>query len=209
VRADGDPYRVHDLSALQALLGPVGEASVRKEVAFLHPVYRRLIEASPFVLLATNGERGLDVSPRGDPPGFVQIVDEKTLLLPERRGNNRADSLRNLLVDPRIALQLFLIPGVGETLRVNGTAHISTAPDLMQRCAHEHTLPKCVIVVDVATAFFQCARAVRRSQLWSMTADAARGVPSAGAMLAALSDGGIGGEAYDHDLAARQNASLY
>jgi PPOX class probable FMN-dependent enzyme len=208
VPADDDPYRVRDRSALQTLFGPVGEASVRKEVAFLHPVYRRLIEASPFVVLATAGEAGLDISPRGDPPGFVQVVDEKTLLLPERRGNNRADSLRNLLVDPRIAL-LFLIPGIGETLRVNGTAHISTAPDLMQRCAHEHILPKCVIVVDVATAFFQCARAIRRSQLWPMAPDAARGVPSAGAMLAALSDGGIGGDAYDRDLAARQNASLY
>lgn len=204
-----DPYRVRDAAALQALFGPVGEASIRKEVGFIHPLYRKLIEASPFVLLATAGERGLEVSPRGDPPGFVHVLDDKTLLLPERRGNNRVDSLRNLLVDPRVAL-LFMIPGIGETLRVNGTASITTAPDLLQRCAHDTVLPKCVIVIDVATVFFQCARAIHRSQLWPMASGPARGaVPSAGAILAALTGGTVGGETYDRELEARQKASLY
>src|SRR5947209_1866868 len=113
------PHVIEAIADLEALFGPVGEASIRKEVPTLHPHYQALIKASPFVALATAGPDGLDVSPRGDPAGFVHVQDEHTLLLPERRGNNRIDGLRNILVDPRVAL-LFLIPGVGETLRVNG-----------------------------------------------------------------------------------------
>src|SRR5689334_5220925 len=128
------PHTVTTLEQLHALFGPVGEASLRKETASIHPVYRRWIEASPFAVLATSGPAGLDASPRGDPAGFAVVEDEHTLLLPERRGNNRIDSLRNLLADPRVAL-LFLIPGVGETLRVNGRASIHTDPALLQRFA--------------------------------------------------------------------------
>ena len=127
-----DPYVISTPEQLAQLFGEVGEASIQKEVSFVHPHYRALIEASPFAVLATSGPDGLDASPRGDPPGFVVVQDEKTLLLPERRGNNRVDSLRNILVDPRVAL-LFLIPGVGETLRVNGRASITTAPPLLDR----------------------------------------------------------------------------
>src|SRR3989344_4817244 len=116
--------------------------------------------------MAPTGPGGLDASPRGDPAGFVQLQDDKTLLLPERRGNNRADSLRNIVADPRVAL-LFLIPGVGETLRVNGHARISVAPDLMERFAVNGQPPKCVIVVDVQAVYFQCARAIQRSRLCS------------------------------------------
>ena len=122
-----DEHAIDTLPRLEALLGPLSDASIHKELPYVHPAYRAMIAASPFAVLATTGPGGLDASPRGDPAGFVQLLDDKTLLLPERRGNNRADSLRNIVADPRVAL-LFLIPGVGETLRVNGHARISVAP---------------------------------------------------------------------------------
>ncbi len=112
--APRDEHAIDTLPRLEALLGPCSDASLQKEVPYVHPAYRAMIEAAPFAVLATTGPGGLDASPRGDPAGFVQLLDDKTLLLPERRGNNRADSLRNILADPRVAL-LFLIPGVAET----------------------------------------------------------------------------------------------
>jgi uncharacterized protein len=200
-------HSIHTLEQLQALFGPVGEASSRKEVDFIHPKYRAMIEASPFAILATAGPDGLDASPRGDPPGFVAVKDEKTLLIPERRGNNRIDSLRNILVDPRVAL-IFLIPGAGETLRVNGKATITTDPQLMQRLAMNGKPPQCVIEVKVDTVFFQCARAIQRSGLWQ-TPPAERAIPTAGAVLESLTDAAIDGTKYDADLPARQRATLY
>ena len=137
------------------------------------------------------------------------VEDEFTLLMPERRGNNRADNLRNLLVDPRIAL-LFLIPGVGETLRVNGSATISIEPALLERFSMEGQLPKCVLVIKVKSVFFQCSRAIRRSKLWEpSTQDGKPAVPSAGSMLAALTDHQIDGEQYDREAPARQRSTLY
>lgn len=206
---DKDPHRITTLAGLEALFDAVGEASLRKEVDHVHPVYARLIAASPFAVLATNGPGGLDVSPRGDAPGFVAVQDERTLLLPERRGNNRIDSLRNIVHDPRVAL-LFLIPGVGETLRVNGTARISVEPALLERFAVQGAQPKCVLEIAVQAVFFQCARAVLRSRLWHpLPPDVLAQVPTAGAVLAALTEGQVGGERYDQELPARQRASLY
>ena len=135
-----DPHAIQTLAQLQALFGQPGEASLKKEIDWLHPSYRALIEASPFAVLATLGPDGLDASPRGDPPGFVAVKDEKTLWMPERRGNNRIDSLRNIVADPRVAL-LFLIPGVGETLRVNGRARLTVDPALLARFAVEGKPP--------------------------------------------------------------------
>jgi PPOX class probable FMN-dependent enzyme len=202
-------HTIATIDQLEALFGLVGEASRKKEVDHLHPVYRSLIEASPFAILATVGPGGLDASPRGDPPGFVAVENEKTLLLPERRGNNRIDSLRNIVADPRVAL-LFLIPGVGETLRVNGRARISTAPDLLQRFVMAGQLPRCMLVIDVDAVYFQCARAIHRSRLWQpIEPGAPRTVPSPGSMLAALTDSAIDGEQYDRDLPERQRATLY
>ena len=204
-----DPHTITTLEQLVGLVGEVGEASVRKEVAYLHPHYRALIAASPFVVLATSGPGGLDASPRGDPAGFVVVEDDTTLLLPERRGNNRIDSLRNIVADPRVAL-LFLIPGVGETLRVNGRARISTEPALLQRFAMEDKPPRCVLVVTVDAAYFQCARALQRSRLWDPpAADARHRVPSPGTMLQSLTDARIDGAAYDRELPARQRSTLY
>jgi len=196
---------------LQSLLGTApGEASIAKEVDFVHPAYRRMIEASPFAVLATAGPGGLDASPRGDPAGLVQVLDDdKTLLLPERRGNQRADSLRNIVADPRVAL-LFLVPGVGETLRVNGRARISVAPELLARFVVNGQPPKCVLVITAESVYFQCARALQRSRLWdAVPPDTPRPVPSAGAMLESITQGGFDGATYDRELPARQRATLY
>jgi uncharacterized protein len=205
--------RAHDLASEAALRGVYrhgpGETSLAKVCDHLHPLYRPWIRASPFVVLATRGPHGLDTSPRGDAPGFVAMADDKTLLLPDRRGNQRIDSLRNLLHDPHCAL-LFLMPGVGEALRVNGTARISAAPALCERFAVDGKAPASVLVISVASVFFQCARAIKRSGLW----DAARhidraGLPSPGTILQTLSQAGIDGTAYDAALQARQAATLY
>jgi len=203
-----DPHAIQTLAQLEALFGQPGEASLKKEVPYLHPTYQALIAASPFAVLATLGPGGLDASPRGDPPGFVAVQDEKTLLLPERRGNNRIDSLRNIVADPRVAL-LFLIPGVGETLRVNGRARIRATPELLARFAVEGKPPQCVIEIAVETVFFQCARAIQRSQLWAPVPEGPRPVPTPGAILSALTDAAFDGEAYDRALPARQRATLY
>ncbi len=203
------PHAIETVAQLEALFGQPGEASLKKEVPYLHPAYRALIEASPFAVLSTVGPGGLDASPRGDPPGFVVVRDDKTLLMPERRGNNRIDSLRNIVADPRVGL-LFLIPGVGETLRVNGRARITVEPGLLASLAMEGKPPQCVIEVRVETVFFQCARAIQRSKLWEpVQADAKRSVPTPGAILSALTEAQFDGETYDRELPARQKATLY
>jgi len=202
-------HAIDTIEQLEALFGQAGETSLKKEVPWLHPSYQALIAASPFAVLATAGPGGLDASPRGDPPGFVAVQDEKTLLLPERRGNNRIDSLRNIVADPRVAL-LFLIPGVGETLRVNGRARITIEPALMERFVMEGKLPQCVIEIRVESVFFQCARAIQRSKLWApLPAQMEREVPTPGAILSALTDAAFDGETYDRELPARQRSTLY
>jgi PPOX class probable FMN-dependent enzyme len=188
--------------------GP-GETSLAKVADHVHPLYRPYIEASPFAVLATVGEAGLDTSPRGDAPGFVQVLDEHTLLLPDRRGNQRIDSLRNIVRDPRVAL-LFLVPGTGEALRVNGTARISALPALCERFAVQGQRPASVLVISVASAFFQCARAVKRSGLWESASRPAPGsLPTPGSILQALGHGSIDGSRYDAELPDRQSRTLY
>lgn len=205
-----DPaHLVTDPAALQALYGEPGEASLKKEVDHVHPHYRAFIEAAPFAMLATCGPDGLDASPRGDPAGFVVVEDEKTLLLPDRRGNNRMDSLLNVLTDPRVAL-LFLVPGVGETLRVNGTARISVDPALLERFAMDGKLPRSVLIIDVQTVYFQCSRALLRSRLWDPATQVPRSaLPSTGRILSDLTAGTFDGVAYDRDLPARVAGTLY
>jgi PPOX class probable FMN-dependent enzyme len=205
--------RSHDLADEAALrriysTGP-GETSLTKVADHVHALYRPYIEAAPFAVLATVGEQGLDTSPRGDAPGFVTVADEHTLLLPDRRGNQRIDSLRNIAHDPRVAL-LFLIPGAGEALRVNGMARISALPALCERFAVEGHIPASVLVIAVRSVFFQCARAIKRSRLWDPAAHVRAGkLPSPGAILQCLSQTGIDGAAYDAALQARQQATLY
>lgn len=200
---------VTDLATLDALYGEVDERSIIKVTDHVHPVYQPWIEASPFAILSTSGPGGVDASPRGDGPGFVEVADPHTLLLPDRRGNNRADSLRNIIGDPRVGL-LFLVPGLGETLRVNGTAAVSVAPDLLQRFVVAGKAPRSVLVVRVHEVFFQCSRAVVRADLWNLAQHVQRGqLPTAGAILAALSADRVGGADYDQGLAARVRTTLY
>lgn len=204
-----NPNIINTHDKLRVLNGELSLASILKEINFLHPLYRKLIAASPFLAMATCGPTGLDVSPRGDPAGFVQVEDAKTLLLPERRGNNRVDTLHNIVNDPRVGL-LFMIPGIGETLRVNGHASISVDPALLERFVMAGKPPKCVLVVKVDTVFFQCARAIQRSRLWEPVAsDAPRTVPTAGEILSALTSNTFDGDTYDRELPARQRATLY
>ena len=202
-------HRITNVAALERLYGAPAGAAVEKEINYIHPHYRAMIAASPFVVLATGGPEGLDTSPRGDAAGFVAVEDEKTLLIPDRRGNNRVDSLRNIIADPHVAL-LFLIPGVGETLRVNGRAVISTAPALLERFSVGGKLPRSVIVVHVETVFFQCSRAVFRAKLWDPVQHIERGsLPSLGTMLADISQSRINAENYDRGLYERLQAALY
>ncbi|MES2073481.1 MAG: pyridoxamine 5'-phosphate oxidase family protein [Pseudomonadota bacterium] len=204
-----DPHHISSIAQLEALYGAVGVASIRKEVDYLHPHYRALISASSFAVLATSGPDGLDASPRGDPAGFIQIADDKTLLIADRRGNNRIDSLRNIVSDPRVAL-LFLVPGVGETLRVNGRAQISIAPELLQRFAVNEKAPRTVLVIRVDSVFFQCSRAILRADLWNPALHVERhSLPTAGDVLAALSQAEIDGKQYDQELPQRLQSTLY
>ena len=204
-----ETYRIVDVATLEKLYGvPVG-APVDKEIDYLHPHYQKLIAASPFFVFATGGPDGMDASPRGDAPGFVVVEDEKTLLIPDRRGNNRVDSLRNIIANPRVAL-LFLIPGIGETLRVNGRAEICIDPALLARFGVEGKLPRSVIVVRVDTCFFQCARAIFRSKLWETERHVERtSLPSTGTILSDVTKGRFDGKEYDKVLYGRLKSALY
>ena len=197
------------IEELENLYGDASEASIKKEVSYLHPHYQAIIKASPFAILATHSKNGMDASPRGDEPGFIRILDEHTLLLPDRRGNNRLDSLRNIIYDPNIAL-LFLVPGLGETLRVNGSAIISTDPDLIEQFEVNGKLPKTVLVIHVKTVFFQCSRAIHRSKLWQAHNEINNHlIPTPGKILSDLTNSTIDGEKYDRELPERIRSTLY
>ena len=161
-------HLVTTMEQLQAHYGEKKPSSVIKEIDHINGSYRKLIEAAPFVAVATGGPEGLDCSPKGDAPGFVRILDDKTLAIPDRPGNNRIDGFRNIVRDPRIAL-LFLIPGVGETLRVNGRAATSIDPELMASFAINGKLPRCVLTftsrASISTARRRsCARSCGTKQ---------------------------------------------
>lgn len=204
-----NPYQVSDLQTLESLYDTPAPPAALKEIDYIHPHYRAFIEAAPFAVLATSGPDGMDASPRGDPAGFVAVADEKTLLMPDRRGNNRIDSLRNIIADPRVAL-LFLIPGIGETLRVNGRAIILHDPSLLQRFAVDGKLPRSVLVIHVETVFFQCSRAILRSQLWDAERQIQRSaLPSNGTILQDLSQSAIEGTQYDREYPDRLKNSMY
>ncbi len=194
---------------LEAIYGRPLETSTVKEVNWITPHYRAYIEAAPYAALATCGPEGLDCSPRGDRAGFVRVHDEKTLMLPDRRGNNRIDSLRNIVRDPRVAL-LFMIPGVGNTLRVNGRAHLSIAAELLESFAVEDKAPRSVTVIEVDAVYFQCARALVRSELWNPQRHVdPKSLPTAGQILAALSGERVGGETYDREWPGRAAATMW
>jgi hypothetical protein len=207
---NGHDHMITTTAELEQLYSdaPYGPA-VFKETDHITPQYRKLIEAAPFCVVATSGPEGLDCSPRGDPPGFVRVLDEHTLAIPDRRGNNRIDSLRNLVRDPRISL-LFLIPGVGETMRVNGRASISTDPKLTKSFAMNGKVPKCVLVVSVECAYFQCTKAIIRSKLWDPASKVDRkSLPTPGSILAELTDGKMGGPEHDRAAPERIKQTIY
>ena len=197
------------LDELKDLYGEPGAPSLVKEVNHITPHYRALVEAYPFVAIATSGPEGLDCSPRGDAPGFVRVHDENTLMLPDRRGNNRTDSLRNIIRDSRVAV-LFLIPGSGSILRANGRAQIATDPDLLESFISNGKTPRSVIVVTVETIYFQCAKAIVRSDMWNpdkyIESDA---LPTAGEILSELSNGSVGGEEYDRTWLDRAKKTMW
>ena len=197
------------IEQLEAIYGFPNDASTVKVADRVTPPYRILIEKSPFAALATSGPEGLDCSPRGDLPGFVRIHDEKTLMMPDRRGNNRCDSLRNIVRDPRVAL-LFLIPGSGGTLRINGRAHVSADPDLCASFRMEGKAPRTVVVMTVDEIYFQCARAIVRSDLWNPAKHVdPKTLPTPGAILASLSDNRVGGKSYDDEWPGRAQKTLW
>lgn len=202
-------YLIKTMAQLEALYGEKMPAAVIKEIDHINGSYRKMIEAAPFVAVATSGPEGLDCSPKGDARGFVRILDDKTLAIPDRPGNNRIDGFRNIMRDPRIAL-LFLIPGVGETLRVNGRAAISIDPELMQSFAVNGKLPRCVLIVHIESIYFHCSKAIVRSKLWDAETKIDRkSLPSTGTIVAELSQGKLGGEAYDRAMPERIKAQLY
>jgi uncharacterized protein len=202
-------HRITTQEQLDALYGTPVPSSVAKEIDYISDHYKAFIDKAPFVVVATVGPEGLDCSPRGDPAGFVRVHDRRTVLIPDRRGNNRVDSLRNLVRDPRISL-LFMIPGIGNTLRINGRAEISTEPQLCASFAMRGKSPRCVLVVAAERVYFQCPKALVRSRLWSADAQIAHSeLPSTGEILQALSQGGIDGAAYDQSYPRRLEETIY
>jgi PPOX class probable FMN-dependent enzyme len=200
---------ISTVDELESIYGEPVAVSLVKEVNWITPHYRAYIEASPFAVLASAGPEGLDCSPRGDVAGFVRVHDSRTLMLPDRRGNNRVDSLRNIVRDPRVAL-LLMIPGVGNTLRINGTAHLSTAPDLLSSFAIEGKAPRSVIVMAVDAVYFQCTRALLRSELWNPARHVdSKTLPSAGQILAALSQNQVGGDDFDQAWPERARQAMW
>src|SRR5712672_343134 len=194
---------------LEAIYGQPNEASTVKVSAKISPPYRALIDKSPFAALATCGPEGLDCSSRGDLSGFVRVHNEKTLMVPDRRGNNRIDSLRNIVRDPRVAL-LFLIPGSGSTLRINGRAHVSADPELLASFKMEGKAPRTVIVMAVEEVYFQCARAIVRSDLWNPDKRVdPRSLPTPGQILADMSGNRVGGEKYDREWPERARQTMW
>jgi len=199
---------IREEAELAALYPPALERSVRKQMDHLDDHCRAFIAASPMLIMGTQSGTA-DNSPRGDVPGFVKVADDHTLLIPDRRGNNRLDSLRNLVKNPAVGL-LFLIPGVNESFRVNGEAVISRDPALTEQFVMQGQAPRTVIVVKVKEAYIQCSRALVRSDLWNPAKHAAPGsLPSMGTVMAKHTCGFVDAKAFDEEAKVRVPATLY
>jgi PPOX class probable FMN-dependent enzyme len=202
-------HRITTQEQLDALYGAPLASSVAKEIDYISGHYKAFVGKAPFVVVATVGPEGLDCSPRGDPAGFVRVRDPKTVLIPDRRGNNRIDTLRNLVRDDRISL-LFMIPGIGNTLRINGRAEISADPALCQSFAERGKAPRTVLVVTAERVYFQCPKALVRSRLWNADAQIDPSeLPSTGEILEALTKGEFDGAAYDAAYPKRLEETIY
>jgi uncharacterized protein len=199
---------IHDEAELAAFYPPALERSVRKQMDHLDEHCRAFIAASPMVIVGTQSGMA-DNSPRGDVAGFVKVADDHTLLIPDRRGNNRLDSLRNLVKNPAVGL-LFLIPGVNESFRVNGEAVISRDPALTEQFVMQGQAPRTVIVVKVKEAYIQCSRALMRSDLWNPAKHPAPGsLPSMGTVMAKHTCGFVDAKAFDEEAKVRVPKTLY
>lgn len=204
----GTGHYVETLDELVALYDAPNARVIAKEIDHVDAAGRAFIAAAPFLILATSTEDGADCSPKGDAPGFVAVLDEKTLLIPDRRGNNRIDGLRNIVRNPQVGL-IFMVPGVDETYRVNGRARISTDPALLARFVVDGKPPRTVIVVHVEQAFPHCPKALVRSKLWKSAArPRPTEVPTIGAFAAAR-DTSLDPAAYDIEYARRVPDELY
>jgi PPOX class probable FMN-dependent enzyme len=193
---------------LDEIYGQPVAVAVTKEINHISAHYRAFIEKSPFVVIASSGPEGLDCTPRGDPAGFVRVLDQNTVLIPDRRGNNRIDTLRNIVRDPRISL-LFLIPGIGQTLRINGQAEIRTDPELRESFTMQSKVPATVIAVTAERIYTQCPKALVRSKLWDTETQIPRSaLPSSGEILQAL-DANFDGSTYDAGYDAHLKKTIY
>ena len=200
---------ISTIEELEAIYGEPLPQSLVKEIDYISDHYRSFIEKSPFMVLASADVEGLDCSPRSDPAGFVRVVDEKRVMIPDRRGNNCIDTLRNIVRDPRVSL-LFLVPGVGETLRINGRAEISVDPKLCASFDMNGKTPRSVIIVTADRVYFQCQKALARSRLWEPEVQVERKeLPTAGKILQSLSRDEFDGEAYDRNYPERLKKTIY
>ena len=205
--AAADPFAVTTLDQLAAIYDPPRELVLKKVTHRLEERTLAFIAASPFAILATCGPQGVHATPRGDDPGFIVALDDRTLALPDRRGNNRLDGLRDIIANPAVAL-LFLVPGAGEALRVNGTARITTDPALRARFTFQGKLPATVLLVTVGEIYMQCAKAIMRSKLWGGR-DRPKAVPSMGEMIAAHTGGLVEPVSYDAEAPQRLLDTMY
>ncbi|MDX8354269.1 pyridoxamine 5'-phosphate oxidase family protein [Cognatiyoonia sp. IB215182] len=201
-----DDHVITDIAALEALYGQPGKASLIKVADHVTPLYAKWIMASRLCMVSTVGPEGTDGSPRGDDGPVVQMLDPKTLLMPDWRGNNRMDTLRNIVADGRVSL-MFIIPGSNNVMRVNGTAIVSTAPDLLARFDQKGRQPRSVVVITVAEVYSQCARALMRARVWS-SGDESAGLPTVGELLAEQEEG-FDGAAYDAEWPERAAKTMW
>jgi len=203
-----DPHRISTEDQLDALYGEAMPMALTKELDHISDHYRAFIEKAPFVVVASSGPEGLDASPRGDPAPIVRVLDERTVALPDRRGNGRIDTLRNVVRDGRLAL-LFIIPGVGETLRINGRAELTTDPELCESFIMQDKAPTTVMIIRVESVYYQCPKAFVRSKLWDPEGYVDRSVlPSNGEMIKALAED-FDAEAYDKAYPQRIKDTIY
>lgn len=198
---------VTDIGALEAIYGEVGSASIHKVAMELTPAYRTWIMASRFCVVSTVGSSGTDGSPRGDNGPVVRVLDNQTLAMPDWRGNNRIDTLRNIVADGRISL-MFMVPGCNNVVRVNGVARVTLDQELCQSFEVRGRHPRSVIVIKVGEIYAQCARALLRAEVWSGHEDCSK-LPSFGKILAEQTEGAEGGQSYDDAWAARAAKTMW
>ena len=204
--------KIKSIEELEAVYGPAVDRAKWKEIDHINKHYRQFIERSPFLILATYGANGIDCSPRGDPAGFVRVVSSRCLQLPDRRGNNRLDSMRNILTNPQVGL-IFLIPGIGETIRVSGKAEILVEDELCDSFSINGKSASSVISISVDKAYFQCQKAIVRSQLWSSSEQLNRSeLPSTGEMIkefALMYDADFDAKHYDDSYSENMKNTIY